>query len=76
MKNEEWPGTGLSSQVSEQLKRRAGNERLGGRIIMHIPDGFIDGKTAAITALLWAAAVGLALWLARRRLSPGHGSAG
>jgi hypothetical protein len=33
MQNEEWPGTGQSSQVSEQLKRRAGNERVGGRII-------------------------------------------
>ena len=32
---------------------------------MHIPDGFIDGKTAAITALLCAAGVGLALVLTR-----------
>ena len=37
---------------------------------MHIPDGFIDGKTAAATALLSAAAVGLALRQVRRRLPP------
>jgi cobalt/nickel transport system permease protein len=37
---------------------------------MHIPDGFIDGKTAATTALLSAAGVGLALRQARRRLPP------
>jgi cobalt/nickel transport system permease protein len=40
------------------------------RKIMHIPDGFIDGKTAATTALLSAAAVGLALRQVRRRLPP------
>ena len=27
--------------VNEGLKRRAGNERLGGRIIMHIPNDFL-----------------------------------
>ena len=37
---------------------------------MHIPDGFIDGKTAAATALLSAAGVGLALRQVRRRLVP------
>ncbi|MCX6927744.1 MAG: PDGLE domain-containing protein [Verrucomicrobia bacterium] len=37
---------------------------------MHIPDGFIDGKTAATTALLSAAGVGLALRQARRHLPP------
>jgi cobalt/nickel transport system permease protein len=37
---------------------------------MHIPDGFIDGKTAATTALLAAAGVGLALRQVRRRLPP------
>ena len=37
---------------------------------MHIPDGFIDGKTAVATALLSAAGVGLALRQARRRLPP------
>ena len=37
---------------------------------MHIPDGFIDGKTAATTALLSAAGVGLALRQVRRRLPP------
>ena len=37
---------------------------------MHIPDGFIDGKTAATTVLLSAAGVGLALRQARRRLPP------
>ena len=37
---------------------------------MHIPDGFIDGKTAATTALLSAAGVGLALRHVRRRLAP------
>lgn len=52
------------------MKRRACNERLDGRIIMHIPDGFIDGKTAATTVLLSAAGVGLALRQARRRLPP------
>jgi cobalt/nickel transport system permease protein len=52
------------------LKRGGHNERLGERNIMHIPDGFIDGKTAATTALLSAAGVGLALRQARRRLPP------
>ena len=37
---------------------------------MHIPDGFIDGKTAATAAMLSAAGVGLALRQARRRLPP------
>jgi len=37
---------------------------------MHIPDGFIDGKTAATTALLSAAGVGLALRQVRRQLPP------
>ncbi len=37
---------------------------------MHIPDGFIDGKTAATTALLAAVGVGLALRQVRRRLPP------
>ena len=37
---------------------------------MHIPDGFIDGKTAATTALLVAAGVGLVLRQVRRRLAP------
>jgi hypothetical protein len=37
---------------------------------MHIPDGFIDGKTAAATALLSAVGVGLALRQVRRRLAP------
>ena len=37
---------------------------------MHIPDGFIDGKTATATALLAATGVGLALRQARRRLPP------
>jgi cobalt/nickel transport system permease protein len=55
---------------SGQLKRCAGTERLRQRIIMHIPDGFIDGKTAATTALLSAAGVGLALRQVRRRLPP------
>ena len=35
---------------------------------MHIPDGFIDGRTAATTAVLSAAGVGLALRQARKRL--------
>jgi cobalt/nickel transport system permease protein len=35
---------------------------------MHIPDGFIDGKTAVATAALSAAGVGLALRQVRRRL--------
>ncbi len=37
---------------------------------MHIPDGFIDVKTAAATAVLSAAAVGLALNRVRRELPP------
>jgi cobalt/nickel transport system permease protein len=37
---------------------------------MHIPDGFIDGKTAATTAALSIAGVGLALRQVRRRLAP------
>lgn len=37
---------------------------------MHIPDGFIDGKTAATTALLSATGVGLALRQVRRQLPP------
>ncbi len=37
---------------------------------MHIPDGFIDGKTAATAALLSAAGVGLALRQVRRQLPP------
>ena len=37
---------------------------------MHIPDGFIDGKTAAATALLSATGVGWALRQARQRLAP------
>jgi cobalt/nickel transport system permease protein len=35
---------------------------------MHIPDGFLDGKTAAATALLSATGVGLALRQVRQRL--------
>lgn len=35
---------------------------------MHIPDGFIDGKTAATTLALSAAGVGMALHQVRRRL--------
>ena len=37
---------------------------------MHIPDGFIDGKTAATTAALSAVGVGLALRQVRRKLPP------
>ncbi len=37
---------------------------------MHIPDGFIDAKTAAATAVLSAGGVGWALRQARRRLTP------
>jgi cobalt/nickel transport system permease protein len=37
---------------------------------MHIPDGFIDGKTAAVTAVLSGAGVGLALRRVRRELPP------
>jgi cobalt/nickel transport system permease protein len=55
---------------SGQLKRWAGTERVVVRTIMHIPDGFIDGKTAATTALLSAVGVGLALRQVRRRLPP------
>ena len=52
------------------MKASARTERLCQRNIMHIPDGFIDGKTAATTALLSAAGVGLALRHARRNLPP------
>ncbi|HVM48016.1 MAG TPA: energy-coupling factor ABC transporter permease [Candidatus Acidoferrum sp.] len=38
------------------------------RSYMHIPDGFIDGKTAATTAALSAVGVGLALRQVRRTL--------
>jgi cobalt/nickel transport system permease protein len=37
---------------------------------MHIPDGFIDGKTAAVTAIISAVGVGFALRLVRRELPP------
>jgi cobalt/nickel transport system permease protein len=37
---------------------------------MHIPDGFIDGRTAAITAALSLTGVGLALGRVRRELPP------
>ncbi len=53
---------------SGQLKRRAGTETLAELTSMHIPDGFIDGKTAAATALLSAAGVGLAMRQVRLRL--------
>src|SRR5208283_1365645 len=38
--------------------------------IMHIPDGFIDGKTAAVTAAISAVGVGFALRQVRRELPP------
>jgi len=37
---------------------------------MHIPDGFLDGKTAATTAVISAVGVGLALRQVRRSLPP------
>ena len=37
---------------------------------MHIPDGFIDGKTAAASAVISAVGVGLALRRVRRELPP------
>ncbi len=37
---------------------------------MHIPDGFLDVKTAATTGVLAAVGVGAALWHAQRTLSP------
>ena len=37
---------------------------------MHIPDGFLDAKTALATGLLAAAGLGLALHHARRTLPP------
>lgn len=37
---------------------------------MHLPDGFIDGKTAAATAALSAAGLGFALRRVRRELAP------
>jgi len=52
------------------LKRRPSTERLAQSVVMHIPDGFIDGKTAIATAILSAAGVGLALRQVRRQLPP------
>ena len=37
---------------------------------MHIPDGFIDGKTAAVTTVISAAGVGFALRQVRHELPP------
>jgi cobalt/nickel transport system permease protein len=37
---------------------------------MHIPDGFIDGRTAAVTAALSAVGLGLALRQVKRELPP------
>jgi ABC-type Co2+ transport system permease subunit len=37
---------------------------------MHIPDGFIDGKTAAVTAVISVVGVGFALRQVRRELPP------
>jgi cobalt/nickel transport system permease protein len=37
---------------------------------MHIPDGFLDAKTALATGVLAAGGVGLALWQAKRSLQP------
>jgi len=37
---------------------------------MHIPDGFIDGKTAAVAAVISAVGVGFALRQVRRELPP------
>jgi cobalt/nickel transport system permease protein len=37
---------------------------------MHLPDGFIDGKTAAVTAALSVAGLGFALRQVRRKLPP------
>lgn len=39
---------------------------------MHIPDGFIDGKTAVTTAMLSASGVALALSHVRQNLPPRH----
>lgn len=39
---------------------------------MHIPDGFIDAKTALATGTLAVAGVGAALWQAKRNLNPRH----
>ena len=37
---------------------------------MHIPDNFLDTKTALVTGVLAASGLGLALWHARRHLPP------
>ena len=37
---------------------------------MHIPDGFLDGKTALATGALAAAGLGIALWSVRRTFPP------
>ena len=37
---------------------------------MHIPDGFLDGKTAVATGALAAAGLGIALWSVRRTFPP------
>src|SRR5512142_358034 len=58
----------VSLSLSHGVTRRLITERIGEAIKMHIPDGFIDGKTAVTTALLSVAGVGLALRQVRRRL--------
>jgi cobalt/nickel transport system permease protein len=37
---------------------------------MHIPDGFLDGKTAGATMMLAAGGLGMALWQAKKNLPP------
>ncbi|HUI65154.1 MAG TPA: energy-coupling factor ABC transporter permease, partial [Bacteroidota bacterium] len=39
---------------------------------MHIPDGFLDGKTAATTAVLSAAGIGYALRRVKNDVPPGR----
>jgi cobalt/nickel transport system permease protein len=52
--------------------RSAAPARIGtdARFDMHIPDGFLDAKTAAATAVLSAAGLGVALRQARKTLLP------
>jgi cobalt/nickel transport system permease protein len=52
------------------LNHGAFSGRVNARSDMHIPDGFIDGKTAVTTAALSAVGLGFALRQVRRTLPP------
>src|SRR5208337_1841828 len=75
----QWKSTSFTRKGSQvqvlqraPFARRSGNEPARGcwPRIMHIPDGFIDGKTAVTTAVLAGAGVGFALRQVKRELPP------